>query len=288
MRFSFLVLMLLLPTFSAFSQNYSYYIDGKLADYTVSGEMMIVELKDGSTANTNNWQETVLMRNGVLSIDQIQTMTGVFLLKIDDESIESIEAKISEFTKEKEVSYATPFLINAEGNVIGALTNEFIVKLKQTTTLEQLKQFSRQYQIDKLRQYEFNELTFFLSAPHNSDFNSMEFSKFFYESGLFEYAEPNFMIFSVQGTTDTFYSQQWAINNTGQAGGTAGADMDVVEAWGISTGCATTRVAILDSGVELNHPDLINNLEGGFDATGAGGMEELLVLTLMALPVQEL
>ncbi|WPR76466.1 hypothetical protein [Algoriphagus sp. NG3] len=92
---------------------------------------------------------------GVLSIDQIQTMTGVFLLKIDDESIESIEAKISEFTKEKEVSYATPFLINAEGNVIGALTNEFIVKLKQTTTLEQLKQFSRQYQIDKLRQYEF-------------------------------------------------------------------------------------------------------------------------------------
>ncbi|HPR74461.1 MAG TPA: S8 family serine peptidase [Bacteroidales bacterium] len=82
------------------------------------------------------------------------------------------------------------------------------------------------------------------------------------------------MVFSLHGTNDTFYDQQWAINNTGQSGGTADADMDVTEAWNITTGCSLIRIAILDSGVDLTHPDLNDNLATGFDATGAGGSGE--------------
>ncbi len=46
--------------------------------------------------------------------------------------------------------------------------------------------------------------------------------------------------------------------------------MNVPAAWAVTAGCNTVRVAILDNGVELSHPDLAGNLLPGFDATGGG------------------
>ncbi len=68
---------------------------------------------------------------------------------------------------------------------------------------------------------------------------------------------------------DPMFADQWHLRNTGQAdpeesGGpqlsTAGADARVDEAWNVTTGDAATIVAILDDGVNLNHPDLAPNL----------------------------
>lgn len=61
---------------------------------------------------------------------------------------------------------------------------------------------------------------------------------------------------------------EWNINNTGIVpGGIAGADMRVENAWCYSTG-ENIRVAVIDDGVDLTHPDLQANLLPGFDATG--------------------
>ncbi len=61
---------------------------------------------------------------------------------------------------------------------------------------------------------------------------------------------------------DPMFDQQWALNNTGQSGGTPDADIDAPEAWGITTGGLTKLgdtivVAIVDGGCDLNHEDLI-------------------------------
>lgn len=84
-----------------------------------------------------------------------------------------------------------------------------------------------------------------------------------------EFAEPNFIRMINPQTTDPFFSSQWAINNQGYLGGTIDADMDVSEAWNSATGTGI-KVAIIDTGVDLNHPDLQNNLLPGYDATGEG------------------
>ena len=61
---------------------------------------------------------------------------------------------------------------------------------------------------------------------------------------------------------------QWNIKNNGNVtGAVVGADMQVENAWCSSTGTGI-RVAVIDDGVDLNHPDLIANLLPGFDATG--------------------
>lgn len=64
---------------------------------------------------------------------------------------------------------------------------------------------------------------------------------------------------------DAFFPSQWHLSNTGQTGGTPGADINVLEAWQITTGNPDIVIAVLDSGIDPNHPDLINNMVPGYD-----------------------
>ena len=65
---------------------------------------------------------------------------------------------------------------------------------------------------------------------------------------------------------DAFFSNQWALSNTGQNGGTSGMDVRACDAWDITKGTASIVVAVLDHGFEMNHPDLQANTFGtGFD-----------------------
>lgn len=58
---------------------------------------------------------------------------------------------------------------------------------------------------------------------------------------------------------DPYFDVQYAFNNTGQAvlghAGTANADIHAEEAWGVTQGSGV-KVAILDTGINLNQPDL--------------------------------
>ncbi len=66
---------------------------------------------------------------------------------------------------------------------------------------------------------------------------------------------------------DEFFSNQWHHQNTGDNGGVVDADIDTPEAWEISTG-AGVFVGMIDSGVDVNHEDLIDRYIGfGRDMT---------------------
>jgi subtilisin family serine protease len=74
------------------------------------------------------------------------------------------------------------------------------------------------------------------------------------------YAEPNYILTTQQGPNDPSFSQQWGLYNIGQSGGTAGADIDALRGWDIGTGKQDVVIAIGDTGIDLDHPDLAGRI----------------------------
>jgi len=87
---------------------------------------------------------------------------------------------------------------------------------------------------------------------------SLEVSNALVESGLVNWAHPNFYSNHTK-YNDPLYSQQFQMNNTGQSiSGVSGlndVDCDAPEAWALTTGSDQITVAVIDDGVEA-HPDL--------------------------------
>ena len=74
------------------------------------------------------------------------------------------------------------------------------------------------------------------------------------------FAQPDYRLTSNQLPNDTNFASEWGMNNTGQTGGKASADIKAPAAWDIATGSGKTIVAVIDSGVDYNHPDLKPNM----------------------------
>ena len=101
---------------------------------------------------------------------------------------------------------------------------------------------------------------------------AFETSNLLFESGMVVYAEPSFYIIIESLSTDDYddnpyFDEQWSVNELTN-------NINVFPAWDI-TGGDGAKVAVIDVGVDLNNPDLEENLIEGFDATdneqGGGG-----------------
>lgn len=96
-------------------------------------------------------------------------------------------------------------------------------------------------------------------------------------SELVEYAQPNYEIRLdhqslgpvrhdhshedvENGPDDPQFDEQWALNNSGQAGGKERADIDALKAWLKTQGSEKVVVAVLDTGVDYTHADLASNI----------------------------
>jgi subtilisin family serine protease len=87
-----------------------------------------------------------------------------------------------------------------------------------------------------------------------------------------EAAAPNHMPHAHDLPSDEYVQYQYAIHNTGQEcpavvwgsqimeGGVADADLDLPEAWDLTTASDTVIVAVIDTGIDADHPDIAANL----------------------------
>ncbi|MGA2221273.1 MAG: S8 family serine peptidase [Verrucomicrobiia bacterium] len=82
-----------------------------------------------------------------------------------------------------------------------------------------------------------------------------------------ETVEPNYLRWATASvpTNCALFAQQWGLQNTGQvvngAAGTAGDDIRFVSAWSLAQPAAgAVVVAVIDTGVDYTHPDLVSNM----------------------------
>ena len=74
------------------------------------------------------------------------------------------------------------------------------------------------------------------------------------------YAEPNYIYRAERLPNDPRFAEMYALRNTGQSGGTPGADIDAEAAWDVTTGDRNVVVGVVDEGIDINHPDLQANI----------------------------
>lgn len=128
------------------------------------------------------------------------------------------------------------------------------------------------------------------------------------------YAEPNFIYkaianvptlqgllsgtfserFSALAPHDPMYGKLWGLKNTGAnepdkngnistTPGVAGSDVNAEKAWGLTRGSKNIVVAVIDTGIDYNHPDLKNNMwvnekeipDNGIDDDGNGYIDDV-------------
>jgi subtilisin family serine protease len=64
---------------------------------------------------------------------------------------------------------------------------------------------------------------------------------------------------------DPRFPLEWHLQNTGQTGGTPGADVEATEAWTLTRGSSEVVVAVLDTGIDSDHAEFAGRLLPGYD-----------------------
>lgn len=103
-----------------------------------------------------------------------------------------------------------------------------------------------------------------------------------------EKVEPNYIYRAIAKPNDLLFNQTWGLSNFGQKDssgriGVSGTDINIEAAWEITTD-SHLLVAVIDTGIDWNHPDLTDNIyknlkelegEPGIDDDGNGYVDDI-------------
>jgi len=144
--------------------------------------------------------------------------------------------------------------------------------------IAELDALNRELQVSSIRQLFYSEafdqkflprhrlwgfdLWFELSFEQEKDVRQIV-KRYFELTDLISWAEPEYRKKLNWTPNDPIFNAQWHYHNTGQSGGTPNADIDLPEAWDIEKGHPNVLVAIIDGGIQIDHPDLSANVWSG-------------------------
>ena len=172
--------------------------------------------------------------------------------------------KLKEIRSYRDVKNTRSAFLDPQGNLL-VLTNDILISFKEESSDEVREQRLAKYD-GKIIERKSKFWKFRVNDPGEDAplLLSNELSK----ESIVKYAEPNAlqaMILHQLPQNEPQFGNQWHLQNIGQNGGLAGADVDALGAWARTTGRQDVRIAIIDVGVDINHPDLNVNIGPGWD-----------------------
>lgn len=174
------------------------------------------------------------------------------------------------------VMFASPIV---SAKYVEAVPGEYIVKMKKSYSVKKLNMFSfaRDMGVYIKDTIPSGNLVVVKRASFETQDSAIASLQ---ENPMVEYAEPNFIYHAVKTPNDPLFGNLWGLKNVGQkdssgAVGVPGVDVDMERAWDINTGSDSVLVAVVDTGIDYNHPDLKDNVwVNEAEANGKAGVDD--------------
>jgi len=152
------------------------------------------------------------------------------------------------------------------------VTNSFIVTLRENVSIEDLTELQARVEAIAANSAQLHSNSYVVELPRSRSLNVLAALQIFLEDQQVLLGEPVYFSRGLSSVpNDPLFPKQWALKNNGNnigettVQGVAGADLDAELAWDITTGTASVKLAIVDTGVDHQHQDLFLNLDAGAD-----------------------
>ncbi|TCO05375.1 hypothetical protein [Natronoflexus pectinivorans] len=112
------------------------------------------------------------------------------IISIDSKNCFETDELFNSIKEDSRVSNCNKFLMT-KGSFTFGITDVFVCKLKSNSTQDQLMELIEENKVEILKHDTTNH-HYIIRADKNSNGDALEMANTFFESGLFEYSEPNF------------------------------------------------------------------------------------------------
>ncbi|VVB93595.1 Halolysin [uncultured archaeon] len=171
-----------------------------------------------------------------------------------------VEDSVKDLENDPQVDSVLPVFREAQSGLRLIATDEITVRFKSNVSKKEIENFYKENGVEIIEQNRFMPNQYLLRVKNPKD--TLAVADKLQESGWTEFVEPNFISEARKAAlpNDVLIKEQWHIDNTGQGGGKPEEDVSASEAWDITTGSSDIVIAIIDDGVDIDHPDLKANI----------------------------
>ena len=275
-KFKFLLIYISILVFnnrsSAQNDNYYIYKGQKIYLQEKTNDYLIKISKDISPGDVKSYLQSAGIMALSDSLYGIEVPKNVFVIR------KKTDGDVLHLTANNDNIIYVNKIYTTDGANFLSPKNVIAIKFKSDTHI-QIDEFladlkTHNIDIKSYEQDQYNGSIYFLALSKNNEYNPLKISSQIFTLFDLEFCEPVFYCSVKLCTNDTYYTtHQWGLKNTGQGildGSSAeeGFDINVEGAWVYTTGCSNLKIAVIDQGVDPNHPDISNNILPGIDAAG--------------------
>ncbi len=167
-----------------------------------------------------------------------------------------------------------------------AETDEFLARFRAALSADDIAAFNSTHGATLVGPLAHADRVFILKPTARNTQTARELANAYVEAGVVEFAEPNFVIRETQPRdiapaeihlapfvpNDSAFELEWGLQNTRQfQGARAGADINAANAWGVTQGASSIKIAVIDEGVDASHSELLGKVLPGYNALNGTG-----------------
>ncbi|HRZ12522.1 MAG TPA: S8 family serine peptidase [Kiritimatiellia bacterium] len=193
-----------------------------------------------------------------VSLEQEVAEKGLVIVEVRPKSGHALgRTRLRDAGRAKGVEYANPVFAPAVGLGQILVTDEILVCFASDYDDAKVALFAAEHGLASVRRLRGRSNTWLLRLDDPRSQTALDVANTLHGQPGVLWAQPSFEMEIRLQSNDPYYASQWHLHNTGQSGGLAGTDVRAPEAWALGVTGSNIVIAIVDSGVDLSHEDLV-------------------------------